>query len=182
MAAKDKRFELKLGLQVKEVTPEGLKPFFDNVLTYHDLPYDGLVKVEEQLVGVLGQLGDWGVVNAMQMGLSERLSALGMGEKVTALAATMPVQSQSDQPAPADTKRFEVVVDFQVTEDGKGFFGNTLTYHDLPYDGLVGVEAQMTGILNEMSNVGVLQAMQLGLGERLSALGMGEKVAALSAK
>lgn len=153
MAAKDKRFELKLGLQVKEVTPEGLKPFFDNVLTYHDLPYDG-----------------------------DRLSALGMGEKVAALAATLPIQAQSEQPAPANIKRFEVTVDFQVTEGGKAFFGNSFTYHDLPYDGLVSVEAQMTGVLNEMANVGVLQAMQLGLGDRLSALGMGEKVAALSAK
>lgn len=84
--AQDKRFEVTLALTVKEVKEDGVKPFFDNTLNYHDLPYDAVVGLEAMLVDVLNQLSDAGVVKAMELGLGDKLAAMGLGEKVAALS------------------------------------------------------------------------------------------------
>lgn len=87
---KDKRFVVALTLDVKEIKDGEPTPFFDNTLTYHDIGYDGVVGVEQLLTEALSQLNDWGVVKAMELGLSEKLSALGLGDRVEAMAAKMP--------------------------------------------------------------------------------------------
>jgi hypothetical protein len=62
--------------------PEG---FFENLLTYHDIGYDGVIAVEQVLQEALAQLGDAGVLKAMELGLGEKLEALGLGQRMAAL-------------------------------------------------------------------------------------------------
>jgi hypothetical protein len=83
---KDKKFEVRLHLEVKEVKEGGTEEFFENNLLYHDIGYDGVVAIESALLETLGQLNDWGVMTAMEAGLGERLSALGLDSKVAALS------------------------------------------------------------------------------------------------
>jgi hypothetical protein len=86
----------------------------------------------------------------------------------------------------AEGKRFEVQIALLVKElkDGQptDFFDNTLTYHDIGYDGVVMVEQTMVEALNKLSDVGIIQAQAMGLGDRLSALGLGPKVQSLGVK
>lgn len=92
-AGKDKRFEVSLALTVREVKDGEPTPFFNNTLTYHDIGYDGVVAVEQVLMEALGQLSDAGIVQAMELGLGERLQALGIagiGDKVAAMSAKAP--------------------------------------------------------------------------------------------
>ena len=84
----DKRFEVSLALNIKECKgDEGMTPFFDNTLTYHDMTYDGVVALESMLMDVLTQLNEAGVLKAMELGLGDQLTAMGLGSKVAALAA-----------------------------------------------------------------------------------------------
>lgn len=83
---KDKRFRIKLHLEIEEMkdgVPEG---FFENLLTYHDIGYDGVIMVEQALSQTLAELGDQGVLKAMEMGLGEKLEAMGLGPRMAALA------------------------------------------------------------------------------------------------
>lgn len=86
----------------------------------------------------------------------------------------------------SEGKRFEVSIALTVKEVKDGvptaFFDNTLAYHDIGYDGVVMVEQTMVEALNKLSDVGIGQAMALGLGDKLSALGLGAKVQSLGAK
>lgn len=86
----DKRFEVELTVVVREKKGEGDVPFFDNTLRYHDMPYDGVVAFENQLIGVLQSLNDMGITQALALGLGERLSAMGLGEKVESLSVRLP--------------------------------------------------------------------------------------------
>lgn len=85
--AQDKRFDVTLCLSIKEVKEDGPVPFFDNTLNYHELTYDGVVAMESMLLDVLNQLGDAGVMKAMELGLGEKLAMMGMGDKMAALQA-----------------------------------------------------------------------------------------------
>ena len=88
---KDKRFVVTLTLDIKEKMEGGeLSDFFNNTLKYGDIGYDGVVGVEQVLTEALAQLGDWGIMKAMSLGLGEKLSAMGFGERVEAMAAKLP--------------------------------------------------------------------------------------------
>jgi len=82
---KDKRFEIRIDFNVKEVKDGVATNFFDNVLTYHDIGLDGVVAIEASLIEWLGHLNDVGVMQAVENGLGEKLSALGLTEKVECL-------------------------------------------------------------------------------------------------
>jgi hypothetical protein len=86
----------------------------------------------------------------------------------------------------ASDKRFEVSLALNIQEvkdeGATPFFDNTLTYHDMTYDGVVALESMLMGVLTQLNEAGVLKAMELGLGDQLAAMGLGDKVAALSAK
>lgn len=71
----DKRFDVTLNLTVTQDQEDGSStPFFDNTLTYHDLPYEGMIAVEAVLVEALGKLNEFGFLEAEQKGASpERL-------------------------------------------------------------------------------------------------------------
>ncbi len=86
----DKRFEVELTVVVREKKGDSDVPFFDNTLRYHDMPYDGVVAFENQLIGVLQSLNDMGITQALALGLGERLSAMGLGEKVESLSVRLP--------------------------------------------------------------------------------------------
>lgn len=83
-----KKFEVKIHFVVEEMKDGVPTPFVENALTYHDIGYDGVVGVENALMQTLDQLNDWGVTMAMENGLGERMSMLGLGEKVAALSAS----------------------------------------------------------------------------------------------
>jgi len=87
--AEGRRFVLNLALDIKEVKDDGTDEFFNNSLTYHNIGYDGVVAVEQVLTQAIGQLSDFGVVKAMELGLGEQLTAMGLGEQVEALSAKM---------------------------------------------------------------------------------------------
>lgn len=71
----DKRFDVNFSLTITEDQEDGSsKPFFDNTLVYHDLPYDGMVAVEGVLIEALGKLNELGFLEAEQKGCNpERL-------------------------------------------------------------------------------------------------------------
>ena len=83
-------------------------------------------------------------------------------------------------------KRFEVSLTLNIKESkDEGFtpfFDNTLTYHDMTYDGVVALEGMLMDVLAQLNEAGILKAMELGLGDKLAALGFGDKVAALAAR
>lgn len=81
----DKRFQVTLSLDIKLEDGAELRPFFVNTSVYSDLPYDGVITVQQLMLGVLNSLGDAGVAKALDAGLGEKLSALGLGDKVAAL-------------------------------------------------------------------------------------------------
>jgi hypothetical protein len=83
----DKRFQVRISLDVKEIKDGVPTDFCDNCLTYHDIGQDGVVAIESSLIEMLGQMNDWGVMRAMDAGLGGNLSALGMGGKVAALSS-----------------------------------------------------------------------------------------------
>lgn len=72
----DRRFEAAISLAVTETKDGKQVPFCNVVLTYHNLPYDGLCLVENVLMGGLTQLTDAGIKKAMVMGLTDRLAAM----------------------------------------------------------------------------------------------------------
>ena len=82
-------------------------------------------------------------------------------------------------------KKFQIKVHFEVQEVKDGqltpFVENCLTYHDIGYDGVVGVENALMQTLDQLNDWGVSMAMDNGLGKRMSMLGLDQKVAALSA-
>jgi len=82
-----KKFELRIRLEVAEQKPEGLEPFFDNDLTYHGIGYDGIVAIESGMIDLLSQMNEWGVVTAMEGGLGNRMSMLGLDQRMDALKA-----------------------------------------------------------------------------------------------
>lgn len=83
----------------------------------------------------------------------------------------------------AKDKRFEVSLALsikEIKEEGPvPFFDNTLQYHELPYDAVVAMESMLVDMLNQLSDFGIVKAMELGLGDQLAAMGLGEKVARL---
>lgn len=87
---KDKRFVVVLTLDIKEIKDGEATDFFSNELKYTDIGYEGVVGIEQVLTEALAQLGDWGIMKAMDLGLSEQLSAMGFGEQVSAMAAKLP--------------------------------------------------------------------------------------------
>ena len=56
----DRRFEVTITVSIKETKDGAAVPFFDNDLKYSDLPYDGVLAVEEQLIGGLAALAKKG--------------------------------------------------------------------------------------------------------------------------
>ena len=81
----DKRFRVALTLDVREMKDGEPTEFFDNTLTYHDMGYDGVIAVEQVLQQALAELGDQGVIKAMEMGLGEKLEAMGLGPRMATL-------------------------------------------------------------------------------------------------
>ena len=72
-------------------------------------------------------------------------------------------------------KRFEIPIPFEVEElkDGKKtpFFDCRLEYHDIPYDGVVAIQAAMVGLLEQLNSFGIEAAKEMGLGcEKLEKL------------
>lgn len=58
-------FEVSLTLSVVENQEDGsTKPFFDNVLNYHDMPYSGVTVIEAVLIDALKKLNDLGFLSA----------------------------------------------------------------------------------------------------------------------
>lgn len=88
MADKDKRFRIRLHLEIEETSAGAPEGFFENLLTYHNIGYDGVIMVEQALSQMLAELGDQGVLRAMEMGLGKKLEAMGLGPRMTALAKT----------------------------------------------------------------------------------------------
>jgi hypothetical protein len=86
----------------------------------------------------------------------------------------------------AEGKRFVLNLTLDIKEikdDGvEEFFNNSLTYNDIGYEGVVAVEQVLAGSITQLSEFGVVKAMELGLGEQLTAMGLGEQVAAMAAK
>ena len=80
----NKRYEVSIALTAREIKDGTPVPFFDNTLSYHDLPYEGLVACEQVLLEALQKLGEAGIGQAMKLGLGEKLAAIGMGDKVAA--------------------------------------------------------------------------------------------------
>ena len=76
MPDNDKRFEVRISLDIQEVTPNGLKPFSDSALNYHDLPYDGVLAVEQVLQDAQQKLINAGYAQAEAKGLGEKLKGL----------------------------------------------------------------------------------------------------------
>jgi hypothetical protein len=83
----NKRYEVTISLTAREIKDGTPVPFFDNALSYHDLPYEGLVACEQVLLDALQKLGEAGIGQAMKLGLGDKLAAIGMGSKVAAFAA-----------------------------------------------------------------------------------------------
>ena len=73
----DKRFEVSLVFSVKEVKDGNPADHHDVNLVYHDLPYDGLVAVQQTLLGAVNKLGDLGIGKAQALGLGGQLAAMG---------------------------------------------------------------------------------------------------------
>lgn len=73
-------------------------------------------------------------------------------------------------------KRFEVSIPLVVEEvkDGQRvpFFETELKYHDLPYDGVVAIQAALVELLQRLNGFGLATAEALGLGDKLRALGL----------
>ena len=83
------RFEVKINVEVRETTtsdgnpspgPDGKgKPFFSAMpLCYHDMPYGGMVMIEQQLMGVQQNLLNLGITlaGAVEGADNERRAAL----------------------------------------------------------------------------------------------------------
>ena len=81
---------MKVHFEVKEIKDGQTTPFVENCLTYHDIGYDGVCGIENALMQTLDQLNDWGVTMAMESGLGERMSMLGLDQKVAALSVPKP--------------------------------------------------------------------------------------------
>ena len=71
---------------------------------------------------------------------------------------------------PDTNKRFEISIPFEVEElkDGKKtpFFDCRLEYHDIPYDGVVAIQAAMVGLLEQLNSFGIEAAKEMGLGAK----------------
>ena len=69
-------------------------------------------------------------------------------------------------------KRFKVEIPFSVCEidsDGKEtpFFDCKLEYHDVPYDGVVGIQSCMVELLQRLNQVGFETVKAMGLEDKL---------------
>jgi len=73
---KDRRFEVRVSLEIREVVDGDQAEFFDASVDYHDVGYDGVVAVEGVLVKMTGDLVGLGVAKADDMGLGDKLGKL----------------------------------------------------------------------------------------------------------
>ena len=78
MSVRDKKFEVSICLDIKELKDGETTPFFDDTLRYHDIGYDGVVAIEQVLLGAVSQLGAAGVQMAVDAGLGDKLEVLGI--------------------------------------------------------------------------------------------------------
>jgi len=81
MSVKNKKFNVSICLEIKEIKDGEACPFFDDTLQYHDIGYEGVVGIEQVLLGAVSQLAAAGVQTAVDAGLGEKLSIV-LGKKV----------------------------------------------------------------------------------------------------
>lgn len=78
-----------------------------------------------------------------------------------------------------EEKRFRLAIPFLIEEingdERTPFFECNLVYHDLPYDGIVAVEAAMIELLERLNDFGIATAEEIGLGKKLEILNVGRK-------
>ena len=78
-----------------------------------------------------------------------------------------------------EERRFRLAIPFVIEEingdERIPFFECNLVYHDLPYDGIVAVEAAMIELLERLNDFGIATTEEMGLGKKLKALGIGRK-------
>ena len=75
----DKKFVVTLTLDVKEHTTDGsTEDFFNSVVTYPKIGYEGVVGIEQALLEILIKLGDAGLKQAVAMGLESKMQAMGI--------------------------------------------------------------------------------------------------------
>jgi hypothetical protein len=57
----DKRYAVTISLRVSECAGEDHKEMMNVDVDYHNLPYSGVVDIEQLMLAVLNKLGKWGV-------------------------------------------------------------------------------------------------------------------------
>ncbi len=73
------KYEVKIVLSVNRVAEDGKKSdFFDSDVKYSSIPYEGVVAIEQLMLGILQETGKWGVNMAVSNGLGDRLKELGV--------------------------------------------------------------------------------------------------------
>ena len=80
MSKEEKKFEVSFSLTVQEIKESTPTPFFDSEVRYHEIPYSGVIMVEQAMLDLLNQLGEAG----LQQGdgeLHAKLKELGIGPK-----------------------------------------------------------------------------------------------------
>lgn len=76
------RFEVSFNFAIgKKDDQDGINPFFNSNFNYNDLPYEGVVAIEQLVIEMVSKLGQWGVDRAIDKGLETNLSALGVSVK-----------------------------------------------------------------------------------------------------
>jgi hypothetical protein len=82
----DKKYMVTFTLDVKEHTTEGsTEDFFSSMVTYPKIGYEGVIGIEQALLEVLIKLGDAGLIKAEMMGLGDKMKALGLTPRLSAL-------------------------------------------------------------------------------------------------
>ena len=80
MDVKNKKYEVSICLEIKEIKDGEVCASFDDTLRYHEIGYAGVVAIEHVLRGAVSQLAAVGVRTAVDAGLGEELNIL-LGEK-----------------------------------------------------------------------------------------------------
>lgn len=73
-----RRFEIQIPFKIEEIVDGERIPFFDCLLEYHDMPYDGIIAVQAEMIKLLKGLNGLGIIAAENMGLGKKLEVLGL--------------------------------------------------------------------------------------------------------
>ena len=65
----DKRFNLKLTLDVQELKDGQPVPFFETMVGYSEIPQDAVLAIEAELIALLQKLNQYGVKMAEEKGV-----------------------------------------------------------------------------------------------------------------